>query len=148
MSDSNEAEAGGTVHKIRQIATDVCEQEFERFAAAMDLDIDPSGMDKEDLETFENNKRVLILAMESEHLVVTAEGDLMYRPKMGDETPITFREPKGGDLMAQDQKKDGHDVAKSFAVMAAITGQPAKRFSGMARRDQKVCNAILVLFFG
>ena len=148
MSDSIEAEAGGTVHKIRQVATDVCELEFERFAKAMDLDVDEDAMDKEDLDAFHNNKRILILAMESENLVVTDIGELMYRPKEGDDSPITFHEPKGGDLMAQDGKKDGHDVAKSFAVMAAMTRQPAKRFSGMVRRDQKVCNAILVLFFG
>lgn len=145
---SDPTETGATVHKIRAVATEVCEAEFLRFVDLMDLDIDPKGMDEEDRLSFENSKRVVIRAMETENLVVNDKGEFIYRPKSDDDSEITFHEPVGGTLMAQDAKREGHDVAKTFAVLAAMTGQPAKRFSGMPQRDLKVCSAILVLFLG
>lgn len=139
---------GATVHNIRSVDPETCEREFAKFIEGMDLDVDTKGMDDEDRGSFDVAKRIVMRAMSTAHLVVNDQDEFVYTPKKGDESEIVFHEPKGASLMAQDHKKDGHDIAKTFAVLADITQQPAKRFSQMAQRDVKVCNAILVLFLG
>ncbi len=148
MSDS---EQGATVHDIGYVAADVCEVEFERFADRFGLDIDKAHMDDEDRQSFDNHKRVVILAMSKKHLVIDETGLPIYTPHAPDtanKSPITFYAPKGAQVMAQDQKKEGHDVAKTFAVMAAVTRTSAKLFSDMEHQDLKVCSAIVTIFLG
>lgn len=146
--DNTEPSDGATVHNIRIVDPETCETEFNRFLLGMDLDIDTKGMDEEDRASFESAKRIIIRAMSTNHLVVNDDDECVYTPKKGDQSPIIFHEPRGASLMAQDKKKEGHDIAKTFAVLADLTQQPAKRFSQMAQRDLKVCSAILVLFLG
>ena len=129
------------------VALEVCEAEFERWTEAMDLSFDPKGWDDEDKKTFIDAKNRLLKAMESGALVVDVEGRLVYTPLVGkDRTPIVWNEPSGADLMAMDQKKNGHNVAKTYAVMGSMTGVQPTRFTGMKARDLKVCQAIYALF--
>lgn len=131
------------------VAAEVAEAEFQRFVESMDLDVERSGMDADDRSNFDAHKRVFLRAVQRGALVVNEEGEPVYTPTAGDDRePITFHEPRGGDLMSLDQKKAGHDVAKGYGLMAAITGNSAKRFSTMRSRDIKVCSAVLALFLG
>ena len=132
--------------KDQKIATEICEAEFDRFVDAMDLDVDPAGMDDEDKESFVAAKRSIIRAMKSGRLVVNAEGEIEYTPTKGDTEKITFSEPKGASYMAMDSKKKGHDVAKTYATMADMTGQSIQRFSKMHNRDIKICTNVMILF--
>lgn len=143
---SMDAEAQGAPPGGQKVALEVAEAEFERFVAAMDLDVDESTMDDADKKSFREERAKVIDAMLEGRLTVNADGEPVFTPKKGDTTPIKFPEPSGAAIMAQDSKKKGHDVAKSFAVMAAMTGEPPTRFANMAGRDIKVCNALLVLF--
>lgn len=126
------------------VALEVAEQEFERFLESMDLQFDLKAMDDDDRKGFEVNKARFLKAVQRGSLVVNERGEPVYRPTAGD--AITFREPTGATLMAIDSVKKGHDVAKSFAVLAEMTRTPRDVFAKMVQRDLNVCQAVLILF--
>jgi hypothetical protein len=126
------------------IAQDVAEDEFQRFADGMDLDVDPTGLSDEDKSSLEDSKRRVIRAMMKGSLVSNEKCEPVFTPKSG--KAITFYEPDGATLMATDMKKKGHDMAKTYAAMAAMTKENPTRFSSMPGRDLKVCTAIFALF--
>lgn len=130
------------------VSAEVAEAEFERFVEAMDLDVDPKGMDDEDRASFTSAKRRFVAAVQAGRLTVDEKGRPVFTPSMGTTDPITFNEPTGASLMAMDQKKRGHEIGKLFAAIADMTGQPVVRFSKMAKRDLNVCIAIGGLFLG
>lgn len=127
-----------------RMAPEVLDAEFMRFIAAMDIDIDPKGLDDDDKKSLEACKRVVIRALESGKLVVNEAGEPVFTPASG--APITFAEPTGAVFMARDKKKEGHDVAKMFATMAELTHQQPGVFATMPGREVKVCLAITQLF--
>jgi hypothetical protein len=127
------------------IAPEVAEDEFQRFAEGMDLDVDPTGLSDEDKSSLEDSKRRIIRAMLKGQLVINEKCEPVFTPKSGGK-PITFYEPDGAALMATDMKKKGHDMAKTYAAMAAMTKENPTRFSSMPGRDLKVCTAIFALF--
>ena len=131
-----------------KVAREVCEQEFERFLTAMDLDVDRAGMDEDDRKSLASAQRIITRAMESGNLVINEAGEPVYTPQIGDTSAITFHEPMGATYMAMDTKKQGQNVGKLYASMADCTHQPAARFAKMANRDVKVCQAIVGLFLG
>ncbi len=133
----------------QKVSREVAEADFHRFCDMMDLDVDPRGMDDEDRKSFESAKRRLVDAIIEGHLVIDEKGQPVYTPRRGsDVTPITFAEPTGASYMAMDTKKKNHDVAKLFATMADMTGQPIQRFAKMQNRDLKICQAVALLFLG
>lgn len=131
-----------------KIATEVAVAEFERFLESMDLDIDTSKMDADDLKSYDESKRKLVRAIERGHLVVDDKGQPVYTPQLGGGTQITFYEPTGASFMATDGKKKGYDMAKMNAMLGDITRLPPVTFAKMAGRDYKICQTILVLFLG
>jgi len=134
------------MHEQQKVATEVAEQEFERFIEAMDLDIDTSRMDVDDTRSFEEAKHIIVRAMERGSLVVDENGQPVYTLSGGER--ITFYEPTGATFMAMDNKKRGQDVAKLVAIMADMTRQPAATFSKLPNRDFKVCRTLVTLFLG
>lgn len=131
------------------IAPEVAEAEFKRWVEAMDLTkkTDPTGMDEEDKKSLLDAKDIVLLAICSGHLVVTDDGSIVYTPKIGNTSPITFPEPDGKVLLAMDQKRSGHDVNKTYAALANWTKETEARFINMKRRDWVVVQAVFVLFF-
>lgn len=130
-----------------KISAEVAEDEFERFAVGMDLDVDPAGLDEEDKKSLADSKRRFIRAVRTGQLVVNDNCEPVLSPTGGGK-PIVFHEPRGAALMATDQKKKGHDMARTFAVMGAMTNESPSRFSELANRDLKICTAIFALFMG
>jgi hypothetical protein len=121
------------------------EQEFERFAEAMDLDLDFTGLDENDRRDSERDRQIFVKAVMVGRLAVDADGRPVFTPK-GGATAITFGEPKGHALVAMDNVKKSRDVGKMFASMADMTGTSAATFSGMGMADLKICMAIWTLF--
>lgn len=129
-----------------KVAKEIAEAEFERFADAMDLDVSTEGLDDEDKRGLEKHRATIVNAIVAGHLVIDESGQPVYSPREGNTGAITFREPTGATMMAADQRKKGQDMAKLYAMVAAMTQQPAQRFANMKRRDLRVCEAIAVLF--
>ncbi len=130
------------------IAKEVAEQEFERFVDAMDLDIDSTQMDAEDLTAFNRQKGRIIRAIEKGHLVFNENGEAVYtpnRPGSKHTEAIIFHERTGASLMAMDGKKKNHDVAKTYAVMADMCRVHQSVFAGLVGTDVKICEALFAL---
>lgn len=133
-----------------RISEDFANQEFDRFAEAMDLDFDDktvANWDEDDQKGFLQNKRRFVGAVMKGNLTVNDNGEPVYTSdRANGGKPITFYEPTGGSMQAMDQKKKGHDVTKMYATMGDMTKTSAKTFSLMYSRDLKVCTAVAVLF--
>lgn len=128
------------------IAREVAEQEFDRFADEMDLDVDESKMDEEERSSFIKIKEKLLKAMQRGSLIINSDGEAVYTPiKEDDPQPITFHERTGATLMATDTKKKNQQAAKLYAMMADMTKQPPVRFSKMKGTDIKICEGIFTL---
>ena len=131
-----------------KISEELAVDEFDRWAEAMDLDIDLKGMDEEDKSAFAKQKRRIVLAIARGELILNDEDEAVFtpaNPKSLYREPITFRERTGASLMAMDGQKKGRDAAKTYAVMGDITGLPPKTFAGLRGRDIKVCEALFAL---
>lgn len=134
--------------KENVVAREVAEEEFDRFADEMDLDLDTSTMDAEDLTAFNKQKGRLVRAIERGSLVINENGEAVYTPQnpgSKHHDPITFHERTGASLMAMDGKKKGHDVAKTYAVMADMCKVHPSTFAGLKGTDVKVCEALFAL---
>lgn len=131
-----------------KVAKEVAEQEFERFVEEMDLDLDTSQMDAEDLTAFNKQKSRIIRAIERGHLVINENGEAEYTPSNGrskHQETIVFHERTGASLMAMDSKKKNHDVAKTYAVMADMCKVHQSVFAGLVGTDVKICEALFAL---
>lgn len=122
--------------------------EFDRFVDMMDLDLDTSGMDSEDLTQFTKLKNRVIRAIEKGALVINDDGEAVYtaqnrRTKHKD--ALTFHERTGASLMAMDGKKKNYDVAKTYAVMADMCKVHPNVFAGLVGIDAKICEALFSL---
>ena len=132
-----------------KISKEMAEQEFDRFAEAMDLEFDTAGMDPEDIKGLEHNKGIVLKALQKGALTIDDEGQPVYSPqRSGDIKPIVFREPTGASLMAMDHGKKAEDVKKLYNVMADVTGREPKLFASMKMADLKICMAVITLFLG
>lgn len=131
-----------------KIALEIAEAEFDRFVECMDLDVDPATMDQEDLTAFKKQKSRIIRAVQAGSLVFNENGEAVYTPSHPNskyKECITFKERTGASLMAMDGKKKGHDIAKTYAVMADMCGVHPNVFAGLVGGDGKVCEAIFTL---
>jgi len=130
------------------VALDAAKHEFDRFVTCMDLDVDTSEMDADDLTQFNKLKKRLIRAIQNASLVINDDGEAIYTPqntKSKIKDPITFHERTGASLMAMDGKKSNHDVAKSYAVMADMCKIHPNVFAGLVGVDVKICEALFAL---
>ena len=122
--------------------------EFDRFTNAMDLDLDTSDMDAEDLTQFNKLKKRIIQAIQNGSLVVNDDGEAVYTPRNARSKytdAITFHERTGASLMAMDGKKKNHDVSKTYAVMADMCKVHPSVFAGLVGIDGRVCEALFSL---
>lgn len=125
------------------------ELEFNRFVAAMKLDVEEEYLNDEDKAGLQLNRRRMLRAIEDGSLVIDGDGIPIYTPQRSDNTePITFHEPTGASLMAMDRKKAGADVGKMFSIMADFTRTEQGRFAGLKTSDLNVCMAVATLYLG
>ena len=114
----------------------------------MDIDIDTSDMDNDDLNAFNKVKKRLVKAVQKGSLIFNEDGEAVYTPshsKSKHKEAITFHERTGASLMAMDGKKKGHDVTKMYAVLANMCGLHQAAFAGLVGEDVKICEALFAL---
>ncbi len=90
-----------------KLSLEVAENEFNRFVEKMDLDVDVSKMDTEDLTGFNKQKGRILRALQRGALVINENGEAVYTPyheRSGHKEAITFHERTGASLMAMDGK--------------------------------------------
>lgn len=128
------------------VAREVAEAEFERFLDAMDLKIGLVDLDDEDKASLAAARSRIVGEIVRGRVVVDEDGQPRFTTSEGHE--VVFYEPKGSTFMAADKRKDGHNIAKMYAILAEMTRESPARFANMKGRDIKTCQAILLLFLG
>ena len=113
--------------------------EFERLAAAADVNIDPTGMDDEDAESLEETQASFTQAIERGELAVDDEGRAVM--SVADST-ITFRVPLGADLMIMASANDNKRMEAMERFVCALTGQPTDRIRKLRKREWKLAMRI------
>lgn len=132
---------------MSKIDKTVALSEFERWADAMDLDIDLDGATEENIETFDGHKSKIVGAIMKGSMVINEQGEAVYTTQRGDEpTTIVFREADGASLMAMDKGKKDENISALYGSMASITGQHKFLFTKMKMTDLKICIAVTTLF--
>lgn len=128
------------------VVKEVADIEFGRFIDAMDIDADPAFMDEVDLTAFEKTKRRLVAAIQDSSLVINEKGEAVYTPKnTPDVEAITFHQRTGASAMAMDGTKLGHDMKKTYKVMADMTRAHPSVFAKLIGLDIKICEGIFAL---
>lgn len=129
-----------------KIALEMAEVEFDRFTSSMDLDVDTSFMDADDLTSFSKQKRRIITAIQNGSLIINDNGEPIYTPqKSPSSDPIVFHERTGASVIAMDGKKKNQQVAQTYAVMAEMTRSHPGVFAKLKGIDIKICEAIFAL---
>lgn len=129
---------------------EMAEEELARFLEAMDLDRKVAEkLDEEDAKSLESVRTDILRAIEDGSLIIDDNGVATYTPRRStDRSPLVFDEPEASCLQAADKRRDGHNTAKTIAILAAWTGQNGDRFSRMKSSDYRLCTSMLALFFG
>lgn len=129
---------------------EMAEDEFARFLEAMDLDAKVAEKaDAEDTKALDRVRNIVIRAIENGSFVIGDNGEGVFTPRRGtSREPITFGEPDGGAILASDKRRDGHNTAKTYAMLAHWTGQNPDRFAKLKRSDVEFCTSVMALFFG
>src|SRR4051812_44161965 len=94
--------AEGTEPKV---ALEVAESEFQRWADAMRIDLDPTGLDSDDLKTLDAHRRKMIKALQRGALTIDDSGQAIYAPETKGVSPLTFYKPTAAVLMSMDESK-------------------------------------------
>jgi hypothetical protein len=131
-----------------KVVKEQAQAEFDQFVKKMDLDLETSDMDQEDLTQFEKQKNKVLREIMRGNLIINDNGEPVYTPHRTSalSEPITFYEPDCAVILMMDKKKTGQDVGKMYALMGAMTHQSAAMFSKLKGTDYKVCSAIASLF--
>lgn len=133
--------------KEDKVAAEVAEEEFDRWAEAMDLEVE--GLDSDDLQSFNQQRAKIVRAIRKGHLVINDEDLAVYTPwKSTYDKPIVFHERTGASLMAADHAKKDANVAKMYAILADMTRTNAPLFASLKGPDIKVCEALFALLMG
>lgn len=130
---------------MNKVATEVAQQEFERWAQIFEISTATEGLREEDLRAFEDFKAKFVARVESGALTVDEDGTLEFCPRDDKAEALKFAEPTGAILSAR-QKSDT-DIQAARRVLAAWTGVSPTRFAEMKLRDFNFC-AELLAFFG
>ena len=100
------------------------EEWFEKWCDDMDIDIDESIMDEDEVKSFRKLKNTIIRGICDGSISFNENNEAVYSPKNPNtkrSEPITFHEKTGASLMAMDGKRKGHDISRTYAVMADMT---------------------------
>jgi hypothetical protein len=129
-----------------KVDRETAENEFERWAEAMDLDLDFDGMDENERRDTESDRRLVIRAIQNGSVIIDEEGALLYTPRKRQlDQPIKFSEPSGAALLVMDKKKKHAEIGKLYASLAELTKTSVLTFSKMHFADLKVVLAVYTL---
>lgn len=114
--------------------------EFERMAAAADVNITATGLDAEEAEELVETIAVFTKAIENGELSVDEHGQAVMAVVEG--TPITFRVPVGADLMIMASSSDTKRMEAMTRFVCSITGQDSRRIGKLRKKEWKLAMRI------
>lgn len=115
---------------------EVALEEFERLAAAADVNIDTSTMDEEAAADVEEVRDLLTSAIEDGQLSVDEEGQaILATVASGD---IKFRVPLGKDLMIMANAREDRRMDAMASFVSSITSKDSKTIGKLSKREWKL----------
>jgi hypothetical protein len=121
---------------MAEVAPEAALAEFERLADAADVDIDVDGMDEEDAAEVVEVRDLVTAAIEKGLVSVDDKGQAVMA--VADGNPITFRVPKGSDLMIMASATDTKRMQAMVSFVCSITGQDSRRIGGLRKKEWKL----------
>lgn len=118
---------------MAEVSNEVALDEFERLAAAADVDVDTSNMDEEDAESTEEMRSALIKAIKNGRLAVDEEGRAVLVTAGG--TSMTFQKPYGRDLVLVASSATIENINR---FICSLTGQSTKTLLDLPGKDYKL----------
>lgn len=116
------------------VAPEVAEAEVRRVLDRLDIELDEKNV--EDVGAL----RFLARAITKGRLSVDDDARFVLQL----EQPLVFKHPTGATFLALDKRDQG--VARTVAVMSAVTGKDGAFFSKLEAADFKICQAIAAVF--
>ena len=136
--------------KMWKVAPEAAEMEFERFAEAWRIDTETDHLDEDDVKSFNNTKRRIVLAIQSGLLTVDETGEQLKFTfefsEIANIESLTLKPCKGAALTKWDNFKEKQQMKKINATMGDICSCNPAVFPQMDFRDLKVVQAVCTLF--
>lgn len=130
----------------QKIAADVAEAEFQKLCDLRRLDIDPDGMNAEEVESFGKLKSVILKALRAGSLIVNDDGSCVYTPPVPSAKSLTFYRATGASFMAMDTVAKGKEMGKMVAVITDMTRSNPGDVSKLEAPDFAFCSKLVNLF--
>ena len=119
-----------------EVGREAAVAEFERLAAAADVDVDVSNMSADDADDVIEVRDLVSAAIERGALSVDDKGQAVLATVAGE--PITFRVPKGADLMIMAAATEAKRMEAMVRFVCAITGETTRRIDGLEKKEWKL----------
>jgi hypothetical protein len=119
-----------------EVSREAALAEFERLAAAADVDIDVANMSEDDAADVGEVRDLVVGAIERGVLSVNDKGEAVLAVFEGE--PIRFRVPMGADLMIMANASDNKRMEAMVRFVCAITGQDTRRIGGLRKKEWKL----------
>ena len=121
---------------MAEVAPEAALAEFERLAEAADVDIDVGDMSEEDAAEVVEVRDLVTSAIENGLVSVDDKGQAVMA--VADGHPITFRVPKGSDLMIMASASENKRMDAMVRFVCSITGQDSRRIGGLRKKEWKL----------
>jgi hypothetical protein len=132
-----------------KVDPETAETEFQKFLDGWDIDGDLESMREEDVNSFEDTKRVIIRAIRQGRAHISEDGNWVYTPQFTvDIEQITIRVPGPRAYAAMDKHKEKETFKKNLAVLSQATKLPPAVLLKIDGRDFKFAQAVIALFLG
>jgi len=109
--------------------------EFERLAAAADVNIDASTMDGESADDLEDVRKTITSAIESGDLSVDGDGQALMATSKGE---LRFRVPLGEDLMIMANAREDRRMEAMSRFVSSITGKDTRTIGKLSKKEWKL----------
>jgi hypothetical protein len=128
----------------KQVAKDVANSDFERWADTFEIDTDTSDLADAEQKAFEAFRLKFVKRVQRGSLAVEDGGVLAFY--LDKDNMLRLDEPTGAILSAR--LKNDDDVQAARRMLGQWAGVPPKVFADMTLRDFNFCSELLGFFGG
>ena len=109
--------------------------EFERLAAAADVNIDASTMDGESADDLEDVRNVITAAIGNGEISIDGDGQALMATSKGE---LRFRVPLGEDLMIMANAREDRRMEAMGRFVSSITGKDTRTIGKLSKKEWKL----------
>lgn len=109
--------------------------EFERLAAAADVNIDASTMDGESADDLEDVRKVITAAIGNGEISIDGDGQALMATSKGE---LRFRVPLGEDLMIMANAREDRRMEAMGRFVSSITGKDTRTIGKLSKKEWKL----------